>query len=114
MKMDRNENEDGCGKYAVINLRKLNRLAGHIDAFQRWTPEVQGALDTLETAGVLEWGGIGGPDEFFLVKLKDKHSTAALIAYAESVRKDDAEFADEVLELAKRSGHAHPLCKAPD
>lgn len=26
MKLDRDINEDGCGKYAIINLRKLNEL----------------------------------------------------------------------------------------
>ena len=29
MKMDRNINSDGLGKYAVINLRKLDAVAGH-------------------------------------------------------------------------------------
>lgn len=36
--MDRNENPDGCGKYAIVNLRKLNHLAGHVGTFRRWTP----------------------------------------------------------------------------
>lgn len=114
MRMDRNENPDGCGKYAIVNLRKLNHLAGHVGTFRRWAPEVQAALDTLEAIGALEWGAVGQPDEFFLVKLKDKHAQAALGAYAWSVSADDPEFAREIAALASRSGPAHPLCKAPD
>ena len=114
MKMDRNENADGCGKYAVINLRKLNHLAGHLGTFQRWSPEVQQALDTLEGVGALEWGRVGEPDEFFLIKLKDKHAQVALLEYADSAVNDDPEFAAEVAELAHRSGPSHPLCKTPD
>lgn len=36
MKLDRDLNKDGCGKYAIINLRKLNDLCGHAGPFQRW------------------------------------------------------------------------------
>lgn len=114
MKMDRNENPDGCGKYAVVNLRKLNHFAGHVGTFQRWTPGVKAALDTLEALGALEWGAVGEPDEFFLIKVKDKHAQEALGAYAWSVSADDLEFAREVAALASRSGPAHPLCKTPD
>ena len=114
MKLDRNETDDGLGKYAVINLRKLNETCGHHSTFHRWSPEVEKALKTLEEVGALEWGRVGDPDEFFLMKLKDKYAMNALMAYSSSAYKDDPEFADEVRHMALRSGPFHPLCKKPD
>lgn len=114
MKMDRNLNADGLGKYAVINLRRLNATNGNIGAFERWSPEVAQALKTLEDVGALEWGTVGTRDEFFLIKLKDKHAQAALLGYAASAEEDDFEWAEEVAEMARRSGRANQWCKSPD
>ena len=114
MKMDRNLNADGLGKYAVINLRKLNATNGNTGVFERWSPEVAQALKTLEDVGALEWGTVGAPDEFFLIKLKDRHARAALFAYAASAEADDLEWAMEVDEMASRSGPANKWCKSPD
>ena len=86
MKLDRNENPDGKGKYALLNLR-TDRI---------------------------EWGWMGTHDEFFVIKLRDKHAPAALKAYAESIIHDDQEFAEEVMELAMRAGTNNPYCKEPD
>lgn len=58
MKLDRNINKDGHGKYALINLR----------------------------TNMVEWGGPGGG--FFVIKLHDKFAPAALRAYAEAVREE--------------------------
>ncbi len=106
MKLDRNINDDGLGKYALINLRKLKG--------ERWTPVVARALDTLCDAGVLEWGRVGDPDEFFLIKLKDQYAANALLSYQAAAYKDDPEWAEEVKKMALRSGPYHPLCKNPD
>ena len=99
MKLDRDINPDGCGKYAILNLRKLNHLCPSAEPFQRWSPEVAQAIKTLEEAGALEWGQPGAPDEFFLVKLKDKYAAVALERYAAAARCDDPEYADAVLAL---------------
>lgn len=85
MKLVRN-NDTGIGKYAIWNLRK----------------------------NMVEWGRVGDPDEFFLIKLKDKHARAALLAYAESAAKDDPEYAAEIRALADRAGEKSPFCKQPD
>lgn len=114
MKLDRDINVDGCGKYAVINLRKLNEACGHKGPLQRWTPEVAQALKTLEDVGALEWGCTGDPDEFFLIKLKDENADEALAAYAAKAGRKDQEYGAAVLELAKRSGANNPHCKKPD
>ena len=86
MKLDRNENVNGLGKYALINLR---------------TNEVQ-------------WGRVGNDDEFFVIKLKDRNAQEALLAYAHSIEPKDPEFAKEVRALANRSGPNHPACRDPD
>lgn len=84
MKLDRNINADGKGKYALINLR-TNKI---------------------------EWGD-SEDDEFFVIKLKDKHAAAALRAYAGSVYCDDEEFAKEIDELVERA-YKHKFKKSPD
>ena len=84
MKLDRNINADGKGKYALINLR-TNKF---------------------------EWGNTP-EDEFFVIKLKDKHAAAALRAYAGSVYCDDEEFAKEIDALVEKA-HKHQHKKAPD
>ena len=85
MKLDRNSNPDGKGKYTLINNRTNKVEYGD-------TPE----------------------DEFFVIKLKDKYANAALAAYSDAARADDPEYADEVLRLALRAGVHHTLCKMPD
>lgn len=114
MKMDRNENPDGCGKYAVINLRKLNELCAGQGVFDRWTPQIEQAVKTLEEAGALEWGRVGEPDEFFLVKLKDLFAPGALRGYAAMADGVDPEWAAEVRGLLTRAGIDSPFCKRPD
>lgn len=114
MQMDRNINEDGCGKYAVINLRRLNELAGNPSTFERWSPQVENALSVLEGLGVLEWGITGTEGEFFLIKLKDRHAAHALWAYANSIHPTDPEFSDAVAEMARRAGERSPFCREPD
>ena len=86
MKLDRNINQDGKGKYALLNLR-TNKI---------------------------EWGNLYDEDEFFVIKLKDKYARAALTAYANAAWHDDEEWFNEIMELAKRSGRDHPNCKKPD
>ena len=59
MKLDRNTNPDGRGKYALLNLR----------------------------TNAIEWGG--PPEkQFFVLKYKDKFTEAALAAYAAAVREE--------------------------
>lgn len=106
MKLDRNENADGHGKYALINVRLL---------YQPGMPmEVLAAIQLLADKGVLEWGAVGTENEFFPIKLKDRHAAAALRGYAASINGADPEFAKEVLDLADRAGPNSPWCKDPD
>lgn len=100
MKLDRNITLDGTGKYALLNLR----------------------------TNALEWGNANTEGEFFVIKLKDVFARDALEAYAHSVGRYAErvahtdpdlcgslnEWADEVMQMAQRSGPAHPQCKLPD
>ncbi len=114
MKLDRNiPGNEGRGKYALLKLRVL-------DTFRETGPfggglsgKVGEAIETLQAAGVLDWGD--RPDtEFFVIRLKDANAQDALNAYATAVRTVDTEFSDEVSALARRSGVDHPNCKRPD
>lgn len=86
MKLDRNLNQNGKGKYALLNLR-TNKI---------------------------EWGMTNSEDEFFVIKLKDRNSRAALLAYAAEIDARDPEFAAEVVQLADRAGSQNRFCKDPD
>ncbi len=108
MKLDRNSNLDGMGKYALLNLRKLPY---HL---QSKDPNWLG-LAAARTPEAIETGIVGEQDEFFVIKLKDAGAEAALIAYADKMAElGMAEWAQEVREMAKRAGPNHPLCKLPD
>ncbi len=115
MRLDRNiEGNEGRGKYAILNLRRL-ALYESSDTFNRFPPKISRALKVLEAEGILEWGVVGKPNEFFLIKLKDAGAQAALTAYASVYNNgEDDEWRDEVLEMARRSGPDHPLCKRAD
>jgi hypothetical protein len=64
--------------------------------------------------GELMSSDLGGPDEHFVLMLKDRYAHEALLAYAIAAHQDDPEYADEVHQLAMRAGRYHPLCKRPD
>ena len=88
MKLDRNINADGLGKYELRNLR---------------------------TGEIVADCAPGDEHEFFVIMLKDVNATPALRAYAASAHHHgDAEWASEVLMLADRSGSYSPFCKVPD
>lgn len=101
MKLDRNINQDGKGKYELIHLR------GEL------TDDERRAISILVNSGRIRNTSVGAPDEFFLIKLKDEFAYAALIAYADQASVHDTEYALEVYDMAYRA-QAHPLSKRPD
>lgn len=86
MKMDRNINKDGRGKYALLNLRRDR----------------------------VEWGAVGNEDEFFVIKLKDVGALAALAAYASVYDTIDEEWAEEIRKMSLRAGPNSPFVKNAD
>jgi hypothetical protein len=115
MKMDRNINGDGKGKYAVVRLRNISP-----------GDEAHKLLKRLEKLGHLDWGIVGQPDEFFLVKLRDKYAASAIRGYADAVladsqqepdpqrSRDKAQWAMQVQTMLARAGSLNPFCKEPD
>lgn len=79
MKLDRNVNPDGLGKYALIELRKLH-TAEKVQLTRKTTDESDEI--SLPRRAV----NFGGPDQFFVIKYKDRFALAAMEAYAEAVR----------------------------
>lgn len=56
-----------------------------------------------------------GPNEHFVLMLKDKYARAALLAYAQAAAEDGQTlYAKDVTDLANRAGPCHDLCKKPD
>lgn len=106
MKLDRNINQSGKGKYALVRLRGIE--AGS---------EAHKLLWQLYDLGVLDWGMVGDPDEFFVMKLKDKFSYRGLLGYMKGIELEETpefEFAQAILDMAKRAGPNSPYCKIPD
>ncbi|UPT99297.1 hypothetical protein J4G48_0015130 [Bradyrhizobium barranii subsp. apii] len=126
MKLDRNINGTRRGKYGLVKTRTLMdvimtvREEGDDNEASmvklRLAMKVRSANELLEETGILDWGAAGTESEFFVIKLRDRHSHKALSAYSRSVRDhtDDVEYAEEVLTLAHRSGPYSPFCKSPD
>lgn len=103
MKLDRNVNPDGRQKYALLKLRRQAVAFPH---------ECQAAVELLKQHGLLDFGDT--PDtEFFVIRLKDVNSEAALRAYALHCARNDMEFAMEICALADKA-FLHPAKRMPD
>jgi len=124
MKLDRNINGDGRGKYGLVNNRELIKRADEAKAYaasggaptesELEAMKIVNAVSFLEAMGVIDWG-TESSNEFFVIKLKDKYAGGALHTYAGyAVRDGEIEYGQEVMALARRSGEFHPNCKKPD
>lgn len=117
MKLDRNTG-NGRGKYGIVKVRRLRHIEQNTDGkSDSIRQEVADAVALLERAGVLTFGGVGAPDEFFVLMLKDKYADMALSGYQQSVLVDpeaDHEYANEIDELWERAGRNSKHCKRPD
>lgn len=96
MKLDRNINPDGRGKYALIKLR-LSTINRHlVDAAKA------AEHDVLVEPDAIDFGNTADSD-FFVIRIKDKYAAAALDAYAVAATKDDPEYANQIAELAQQA-----------
>jgi hypothetical protein len=86
VKLDRNINPNGQGKYELRNLR---------------------------TGEIVNDCGVGEEHEFFVIMLKDRYATAALLSYAGAAEELDHEWAAEVRGLASRAA-SPPFGREPD
>lgn len=103
MKLDRNVNPNGRGKYALLKLRRQQNP---------FSVECQIAATNLKNAGLLDFGDTEDT-EFFVIRLKDKYAAPALTAYALAAHADDPEYASEITKLAMLA-EQHPNKKKPD
>lgn len=86
MKLDRNTNRSGHGKYALVNMRKLipiidqsdgSRLIVHSDCVK--------AFYLLLENGFITLGNESPGDQFFVMKYKDQFTHHGLRGYADAV-----------------------------
>ena len=111
MKLDRNINAGGRGKYGLVLNRKVERVDEDYDAYR--ANVIRTALRVLELAGIIDWGTT--PEtEFFVMRLKDEYAAGGLSGYAAAAAGHDTDYAREVWDLSQRSGRHHPNCKKPD
>lgn len=117
MKLDRNLNPDGRGKYALLKLRRQEKPI---------SLEATTAATTLKDAGLLHFGNEAPGEQFFVMKYKDRFTAPALRAYAVAVmqhaqnpiltpdekqRRSLIEYAEEITreaEEAERLGEKLP------
>jgi hypothetical protein len=107
MKLDRNINKDGRGKYALVNIRELDGFAED--------SVVRNCFDVLRNSGVITLGNESPGEQFFVMKYKDRFTASGLFAYAQAIcdylrdELDDGkrasllEFQLEIEEEAKRA-----------
>jgi hypothetical protein len=100
MKLDRNINPDGKGKYALVLLRKL--VPG--------SPQEE-SVNLLRSEGIID---DGASNPFFVIRYRDRFASSALVAYSYAVslyagtlppesttRGELKEYADEILNESK-------------
>lgn len=105
MHLQRNEHDDGLGKYIAVKVEAL--------ATRPTTPEELAAAILAHPEAVM-FGRVGERDEFFLMMLKDKNADGGLYGYAANAATDDLEYASQVAQMATRAGKNSPFCKNPD
>ena len=107
MKLKRNEGDGTVGKYIVINVSKISGKPP--------TNAQELAAAILANPECVVIGEKGSKDEFFVMMLKDQFADKGLVGYATAAHlAGEMEYADEIHELAERSGPASPYCKRPD
>lgn len=84
MKLDRNSNPAGRGKYALVNMRILNAAltSEDLSLTKEERQQISGLFDLLRARGILTTGEESPGDQFFVVKYKDRFTAPALRAYA--------------------------------
>ena len=84
MRLDRNINKDGSGKYALLKLRDV-----HVSS----DGDVHNAIKLLGERGMIHWGTESLGDQFFVMKYKDVFTAPALRAYHDAVLRKVADLA---------------------
>lgn len=101
MKLDRNTNRGGHGKYALVNMRKLLPILDR-DEDPAQLPlasdaAIADSFRRLVKAGIISLGNETPGDQFFVMKYKDKFTMFGLHAYAQHVADEFEKTGDESL-----------------
>lgn len=96
MKLDRNTNRGGRGKYALVNMRMMVPLLDRGEDHSPENNDIQHlkdqmaihAFNLLVERGIITLGNESPGDQFFVMKYKDKFAAAGLRAYGEAVWKE--------------------------
>lgn len=115
MKLDRNINPDGRGKYALIHLRELHELE-----YANIEVQKEGEHRPVNIPSkAIHIGNEGPGEQFFVIKYKDEFAAPALWAYSDAVKekarilsysderkaKELYEFAEEIEAEARQAEH---------
>jgi hypothetical protein len=110
MKLDRNINPDGRGKYALIKLRKITD-----EDFNEMLESRRDKRPFALPSEALTLGDEKG-EQFFVLKYKDKRTAPALRAYAKAVRDEigtnkrhAADLEEFALEIEQEADQAEVL-----
>jgi len=91
MKLDRNQNQNSAGKYALLKMRRVLEIkkAGENAPWGSTENDlalnVDNAINLLRESRCLHFGDEGRGEQFFVMKYKDKFTAPALMAYAKAV-----------------------------
>lgn len=125
MKLDRNTNPDGRGRYALIQMREVLYERGTLQ--QKDDLAAKGMVVCIP-AKAIRLGNEGPGEQFFVLKYKDKFAAAALWAYADAVNKhasqlslegkheeskEFTEFAQQIKEEAEKAEAVATKTPAP-
>jgi len=106
MKLDRNTNRGGRGKYALVNMRMMVPLLDRGEDHNPENNDVQHlkdqmaihAFNLLVERGIITLGNESPSDQFFVMKYKDKFTQHGLRAYASGVRAEAVNYQDQELK----------------
>lgn len=108
MKLDRNTNLGGQGKYALVNMREVVPLIeeadrGNHETIDPLTVKRLTAFNILVDAGIITLGNETPGDQFFVMKYKDKFTAPGLQGYAHAVAAEaTAKHDQELKEYAEQ------------
>lgn len=116
MKLDRNLNPDRIGKYALVNMRRLNPLLKDFDNFiDKETGNIVrriilpdelddiNAFRYLLRRGIISLGNESPNEQFFVLKYKDKFTGPALYSYSDACYSEAQKLdSDDLREFARQ------------
>lgn len=101
MKLDRNTNQDGTGKYALVQMRKLVPVLNSTDGDPK-SQIIAEAFMMLLRDGYITLGDESPGDQFFVMKYKDRFTHSGLHAYAVAVSGEAQALRDLTLDRSNK------------